>query len=139
MSSTQFEPGVTQKTGLANGYQCLNRKDVSENALRSSVIYENFVSTRKNLFQYFKANDTMNYVAETQIICDYQRIDINCTDYTAEPQMIECKKEKRDNGGIALNQFEFCDALDFLEDKGLPAPPVQYTRHIYASPQKLGM
>ena len=118
------------------GFQCLNRKDISENFVRNSVNYESFVSTRRNLFQYFKANDTRNQVTKTEIICDYQKIDMDCSD---RKSTIKCKKEKRDNDGIYLTNTDVCDALDLLEDKGLPAPSAFYTRHIYASPQELGM
>ena len=60
-------------------YRCLNRKDVRENTIRSSVNHDSFVKARKNLFQYFKANDTMNQVTGTQIICDNQNITMDCS------------------------------------------------------------
>ena len=118
------------------GYRCLNRKDMKENSIRSKVNYKNFVSARKNLFQYFKPNDTINQVTETQIICDDQAIDIDCH-RGMKLQIIECKKGKEDIGAITLSNHDTCDALDFLEDKGLPAPPAEWTQHIYARPQHL--
>ena len=93
-----------------------------------------FVSTRKNLFQYFKANDTMNQVTKTHIICGHQEIAMDC----ADTSLIECKKEETDSGGISISNQDICDALDLLEDKGLRAP-LGWTSHIYSSPEKLGM
>ena len=58
-------------------YQCLNRYDVNENTVRTHVNYNSFVSARRNIFPYFKANDTMNKVTETQIICGNQSLDKN--------------------------------------------------------------
>ena len=117
-----------------NSYRCLNRKDISETVIRNSATYNNFVSTRKNLFQYFKANDTMNQLTKTQIICGHQEIAMNCSDTS----LIECKKEETDSGGISISNQDICDALDLLEDKGLRAP-LDWTTHIYSSPEKLGM
>ena len=106
-------------------YSCLNRKDVSENFIRSSVNYNSFVSARKNLFQYFKANDTRNQITGTQIICGDQEIDMDCTSYDLMSE-IECKKEETDNGGIFVTNIDVCDAFDLLEDKGLPPPGYQW-------------
>ena len=114
-------------------YSCLNRKDVSENFIRSSVNYNSFVSARKNLFQYFKANDTRNQVTETQIICGDQKLDMDCY-YVNQFSTIECKKEETDSVAILVSSPVVCDALDFLEDKGLPPPSASWTWHIYRSP-----
>ena len=119
-------------------YKCLNRKDVSENFVRSIVNYNRFVSTRKNLFQYFKANDTMNQVTEKEIICGDQSVKLDCTNNPYFESKIECKKEETDNGGIFVSNQDVCDALDFLEYKGLTPPSWVWTNHIYESPQKLG-
>ena len=117
-------------------YQCLNRYDVSEDTIRRSVNYNSFVSARQNLFPYFKANDTMNKVTETQIICGNQKIDKNCTTNMNNywNSKIECKKEETDNIGILISNKDVCDALDFLEEKGLTAPTWDYAKHIYSRP-----
>ena len=100
--------------------------------------YDSFVSARKNFFQYFKANDTMNLVTGTEIICGNQKTAMDCTDDFLNSR-IDCKKEETDNGGISVTNQDVCDALDLLEDKGLPAPPEQWKDHIYYRPQELGM
>ena len=129
----------SDSVGNIIGFQCLNRKDISENTIRRSGNYDKFVSSRKNLFQYFKANDTRNQVNGTHIICDNQTIDMNCI-FGGRWSVVECKKEETDNGGVPVSSFDVCDALDFLEYKGLPPPSDNYlTSRIYASPQKLGM
>ena len=115
-------------------YQCLNRYDVNENTIRKSVNYNRFVSARQNLFPYFKANDTMNKVTETQIICGNQSLDKNCTTNVYRNSKIECKKEETDNIGILISNKDVCDALDFLEEKGLTAPTWEYAKHIYSRP-----
>ena len=120
------------------GYQCLNRKDITENTIRSSANYNSFVSTRKNLFQYFKANDTRNQVTGHLIICGDQNITMDCEDWDLDSR-IECKKEEADNGGILVSNKDICDALDLLEDKGLPPPDEYWMDGIYDSPQQLGM
>ena len=119
-------------------YRCLNRKDILENFIRHSATYNSFVSTRKNLFQYFKANDTMNQVTETQIICGHKEIAMDCRD-TSLIFVIQCKKEETDSGGIFVSNQDVCDALDLLEDKGIPAQSSSWYSHIYSSPQKIGM
>ena len=106
--------------------------DISENTIRNSMNYNNFVPSRKNLFQYFKANDTRNQVNGTHIICDNQKIIMDCDGYGAS--VIECKKEETDSVAILVSSPVVCDALDFLEDKGLPPPSVSWTWHIYRSP-----
>ena len=97
--------------------------------------YNSFVPARKNLFQYFKANDTRNQITETQIICGDQKIDMDryCY-YVNRLSSIECKKEETDIGGIFVSSPVVCDALDLLEDKGLPPPDELWTDHIYRSP-----
>ena len=82
---------VSTASATTSTYKCLNRKDVSENFIRSSANYNSFVSSRKNLFQYFKANDTRNQVTETQIICGDQKIDRDCYSMN-QFSTIECKK-----------------------------------------------
>ena len=114
-------------------YQCLNRLDISEKSIRNSMNFENFVSGRKNLFQYFKANDTINQVTKSQIICGVQKINRDCTDINYGAR-IECKKEETDDAGSFVSNYDVCDALDFLEEKGLPAPPMVWTTHIYGVP-----
>ena len=128
--------GLYSNTKKINGYQCLNRKDVSENFIRSIVNYDSFVSARKNFFQYFKANDTRNQITGTLIICGDQKVDMDCTGSSLFSR-IECKKEETDNDGIFVSNHDICDALDLLEDKGLPAPPREWTTHIYVSPSHI--
>ena len=100
--------------------------------------YDSFVSARKNFFQYFKANDTRNQVNGTQIICGDQKLDFNC--YSANQfSTIECKKEETDSVVILVSSPVLCDALDFLEDKGLPFPNGLWMNHIYRSPSPSGM
>ena len=123
--------GLYSNTKKINGYQCLNRKDVSENFIRSIVNYDSFLSARKNFFQYFKANDTRNQVTGTLIICGDQKVDMDCTDLLLYSR-IECKKEKTDTGGIFVSNWDVCTALDLLEDKGLPPPGVSFTYYIYS-------
>ena len=112
------------------GYRCLNRKDIGENFIRSSVNYKKFVSYRKNLFEYFKANDTRNQVTGNHIICDSQNITMQC-EGRFRNYIIECKKEETDIGGILVTNNDVCDALDLLEDKGLPSPSENWMQYIY--------
>ena len=128
----------TINKAVMNSYQCLNRHDISENNIRSSMNYNKFVSARKNLFQYFQANDTRNQVNRTHIICGDQKVVMNCSHRTLS-SVIECKKEETDNGGMFVSNKDVCDALDFLEDKGLPPPSETWMSYIYDSPQQLGM
>ena len=128
----------SDSVGNIIGFQCLNRKDISENTIRRSGNYDKFVSSRKNLFQYFKANDTRNQVNGTHIICDNQKIIMDCDGYGAS--VIECKKEETDNGGIFVSNFDVCEALDFREAKGLPPPSNNTMNDIRTLPlYKLGM
>ena len=91
-------------------YKCLNRKDVSENFIRSSVNYNNFVSARKNLFQYFKANDTRNQVTGSQIICGDQKVDMDCTDVFLGSN-IEYKKEEWPKTIITCLEFPYVEHM----------------------------
>ena len=47
---------------------------------------------------------------------------------------IECKKEETDSVAILVSSPVVCDALDLLEDKGLPSPDNIWLSHIYRSP-----
>ena len=51
---------------------------------------------------------------------------------------IECKKEVTDIGGIFVSSLVVCDALDLLEDKGLPSPSENWMQYIYTLPDQLG-
>ena len=128
----------TARAWLEIGYYCLNRNDVSENTIRNTMNYNNFVSARKNLFPYFKDNDTRNQITGTHIICGNQKVARNCDEHTLN-SIIECKKEERDIGGILVTNRDVCNALDLLEDKGLPPPSERWLNTIYLPPQQLGM
>ena len=101
--------------------------------------YNSFVSPRKNLFQYFKANDTRNQVTGNHIICDNQEIAMDCSGESYLYKSIECKKDETDIGGIFVFNNDVCDALDLLEDKGLPPPSDKWLKFIYVPSEKLGM
>ena len=117
-------------------YSCLNRVDISEERIRESVIYDSKVSNRKNLFEIFKANNTMNSVTQTQIVCG-NKFGNETLNWANEEGSIHCKKEKNDNKEIPVTNFDVISAFDFLHDKGLQVDHRNDQTHNVAYP--LGM
>ena len=101
-------------TGLKNSYSCLNRVDIAEERIRESVIYDSKILNRRNLFEIFKANNTMNSVNQTHIVCGYKT-----SKWAEGGGSIYCKKEKTDNKGISVTNLDVISAFDFLHDRGL--------------------
>ena len=118
MSSSNIFAVLLQKNNLFKeklSYSCLNRADIAEERIRESVIYDNKISNRKNLFEIFKANNTMNSVTQTHIVCGNKTLDWK----NGRGSSIHCKKEKNDNKEIPVTDFDVISAFDFLHDRGL--------------------
>jgi hypothetical protein len=95
-------------------YSCLNRVDIAEERIRESVIYDSKISNRKNLFEIFKANNTMNSVNQTHIVCGDKTLNLKSVFSS-----IHCKKEKDHNKEIPVTALDVISAFDFLHDRGL--------------------
>ena len=88
--------------------------DISEESIRQSAIYDIKISNRKNLFEIFNANNTMNSVNKTHIACGD-----NTLDWLWGLGSINCKKEKNDKEEIPVSDEDVRRALDFIQDRGL--------------------
>ena len=87
---------------------------IDEERIRESATYKNKVSNRKNIFEIFKSNNTMNSVTQTQIVCGN-----NMLSWESGEGSIHCKKEKNDDKEIPVTAFDVVSAFDFLQDRGL--------------------
>ena len=91
--------------------------DIAEERIRESVIYDSKISNRKNLFEIFKANNTMNSVNQTHIVCGNKTL--NWANGIGFVRSIHCKKEKDDSKEIPVTRLDVISAFDFLHDRGL--------------------
>ena len=99
--------------------------DISEERIRGSETYDNKrISIRKNFFEIFNENNTMNVVTETTIVCGNSTI----SDPTS---IINCKKDENDNKEFPILMVNVHKAFDFMEAKGLQAKPIETTGIIY--------
>lgn len=105
-------------------YSCLNRVDIAEERIRESVIYDSKISNRKNLFEIFKANNTMNSVTQTKIVCGNKKLN------RPFKGSIHCKKEKNGNKEIPVTSSDVVSAFDFLHDRGLQVDQTYYGTYI---------
>ena len=90
-------------------YQCLNRKDIGEDVLRTKPIFdsEKQVSNRKNYFQLFEKSNITN----NSITCGNQGFEIDCLKRSFET--IHCN-----NGIYNIKHYELCGATDFALHNG---------------------
>ena len=118
-------------------YSCLNRVDIAEERIRESVIYDSKISNRKNLFEIFKANNTMNSVNQTHIVCGDKTLKLYGDKAKGHGGSIHCKEEKNDNKEIPVTDFDVISAFDFLQDRGLKVDHTQWVTNQFMYP--LGM
>ena len=93
-------------------YRCLNRMDIAEKRIRESAIYDNRTSNRKNLFEIFRANSTMNSVNQTHIVCGNNTLQWA----SGRAGFINCKTESKE---VPVKTYDVVCAFDFLQDRGL--------------------
>ena len=88
-------------------YQCLNRKDIDEDVLRTKPIFdsEKQVSNRKNYFQLFENSNITN----NSITCGNKSLEINCVKWSSKT--INCEN-------IIYKHRELCQATDFALHNG---------------------
>ena len=99
--------------------------DISEERIRGSETYDDKkISSRKNFFEIFNENNTMNVVTEKTITCG----NITISDPTS---IINCKKDKNDKKEIPILMVNVHKAFDFMQAKSLQAKPIETTGVIY--------
>ena len=88
-------------------YQCLNRKDIDEDVLRTKPIFdsEKQVSSRKNYFQLFPNSSITN----SSITCGNEIVGINCLDTSSKTKNCE---------NVTYSDYELCRATDFALHNG---------------------
>ena len=88
-------------------YQCLNRKDIDEDVLRTNPIFdsEKQVSNRKNYFQLFANSNITN----NSITCGNKRLKIDCLN--GGSKSITCEN-------VIYSELELCQATDFASHNG---------------------
>ena len=88
-------------------YQCLNRRDIDEEVLRTKPIFdsEKQVSKRKNYFQ-LSANSN---ITNNSITCGNESLEIDCSKWSGIP--INCKN-------VIYKHYELCQATDFALNYG---------------------
>ena len=93
--------------------------DIAEAKIRKTAIYDDKIAKRKNLFELFQANNTMNSVSQTQIVCGNKTLDGSDGWFKGIGVSVYCKKEKNGNEEILVDDFDVISAFDFLHDRGL--------------------
>jgi hypothetical protein len=91
-------------------YQCLNRKDIGEDVLRTKPIFdsEKQVSNRKNYFQLLE-NSNITKITNTSITCGKKSLEIDCLEKSFET--IKCEN-------VIYKHYELCQATDFASHNG---------------------
>ena len=100
--------------------------DVDEEKVRGSVTYFKNITSRRNLFEIFNENNTMNLVTDTKIVCGNNSI--NNYDYQS---VIHCKKDKSDLEEIPIILVDIHNAFDLMHSKGLQLNPSETENVIY--------